>query len=60
MLIRNISFCGKGSVEKTSSGKKRRKAIRQRLLNGELIILPQENFQTVQQASAQYEYEAAV
>jgi acyl-CoA synthetase (AMP-forming)/AMP-acid ligase II len=60
LLIRNISFCGKGSVEKTSSGKKRRKAIRQRLLDGELIILPQENFQTVQQASAQYEYEAAV
>lgn len=41
LLIRNISLCSKGSIEKTSSGKKRRKVIRQRLLDSSITMLPQ-------------------
>jgi acyl-CoA synthetase (AMP-forming)/AMP-acid ligase II len=62
LLLRNISFCAKGSVEKTSSGKKRRKVIRQRLLQGELVMLPQEDYQTPRQQNAgiQNEYQTAI
>lgn len=35
LLVGDILVCAKGSVEKTSSGKKRRKVIRQRYLDGE-------------------------
>ena len=42
LLIINISPCAKGSIEKTSSGKKRRKVIRQRLLNSAVSVLPQD------------------
>ena len=36
LLLTRIIFCGKGSIEKTSSGKKRRKVIRDRLFNHQL------------------------
>lgn len=39
VLLKHIVFCTKGSVEKTSSGKKRRTVIRNRLLNNELKTL---------------------
>lgn len=38
VLIHKVDFCGKNSIEKTTSGKKRRKAIRERYLKGELKI----------------------
>lgn len=39
LLIPHVIFCSKGSIEKTSSGKKRRKVIRDRLLNRKLEII---------------------
>jgi acyl-CoA synthetase (AMP-forming)/AMP-acid ligase II len=39
ILVEHIHFCARGAVEKTSSGKKRRKIIRQRLAEGALEIL---------------------
>ena len=39
ILIQSVIFCTKGAVEKTSSGKKRRKIIRDRFLNQELEII---------------------
>ncbi len=36
VLLSHIVFCGKGSIEKTSSGKKRRKVIRDRLFNHQI------------------------
>ena len=39
VLLQHVIFCKKGAVEKTSSGKKRRKVIRERLLNKQLKIL---------------------
>lgn len=40
LLIKSISLCEKGTIEKTSSGKKRRKVILQRLQNQQLLFLP--------------------
>jgi fatty-acyl-CoA synthase len=37
VLLSCVHFCQRGSVEKTSSGKKRRKIIRQRLIDHQLI-----------------------
>ena len=42
LLLKNISLCTKGSIEKTSSGKKRRKVIGRRLSNAQIIFLPLE------------------
>ena len=39
VLLQHVIFCKKGAVEKTSSGKKRRKVIRERLLNKQLKTL---------------------
>ena len=39
VLVQRVIFCAKGTVEKTSSGKKRRKVIRDRLLNNQLEII---------------------
>ncbi len=39
LLLKHVIFCKKGAVEKTSSGKKRRKIIRERLLDDQLEIL---------------------
>ena len=36
LLVSSIVFCAKGSIEKTSSGKKRRKIIRQRYITNQL------------------------
>jgi acyl-CoA synthetase (AMP-forming)/AMP-acid ligase II len=36
-LLNRVHFCPRGSVEKTSSGKKRRRVIRQRLLDRQLV-----------------------
>ncbi|MGZ8380534.1 MAG: AMP-binding protein [Nitrospira sp.] len=36
VLLTRVSFCPKGIIEKTSSGKKRRKIIRTRLMNNQL------------------------
>ncbi len=38
VLIQSIQACASGSVEKTSSGKKRRKVISQRLVCGEIVL----------------------
>jgi hypothetical protein len=35
-LVADVVLCEKGSIERTSSGKKRRKVIRQRYLDGEI------------------------
>lgn len=40
LLLKNISLCTKGSIERTSSGKKRRKVIGRRLSNSEIVFLP--------------------
>lgn len=49
ILIHHIVFCVKGSIEKTSSGKKRRKVIRDRLINNliETIEVPNERETTI-------------
>jgi acyl-CoA synthetase (AMP-forming)/AMP-acid ligase II len=47
LLVKDIVLCAKGSIEKTSSGKKRRKVIRQRLLDAEICILPQRSIEVV-------------
>lgn len=70
LLIKDISFCTKGSIEKTSSGKKRRKVIRQRILDSEISFLQQRNpmespsrsgqEQTTHLMSAEHEYQATV
>jgi acyl-CoA synthetase (AMP-forming)/AMP-acid ligase II len=39
LLVNLVSFCAKGTVEKTSSGKKRRKIITERFLKGEITII---------------------
>ena len=39
IIINKVSFCEKGSVEKTSSGKKRRQIIKQRFVNGQIEII---------------------
>lgn len=39
VLITRILFCAKGTVEKTSSGKKRRNVIRTRLINNQLELV---------------------
>ncbi len=39
VLIQRVLFCAKGTIEKTSSGKKRRKVIRDRFLNNQLEII---------------------
>lgn len=39
ILVEHIDFCARGAVEKTSSGKKRRKIIRQRLADGSIALL---------------------
>jgi hypothetical protein len=36
VLLTRVLFCPKGTIEKTSSGKKRRKVIRTRLMNNQL------------------------
>lgn len=36
VLLTRVTFCPKGTIEKTSSGKKRRKVIRTRLVNNQL------------------------
>lgn len=36
-LLNRVHFCPKGSIEKTSSGKKRRRVIRQRLIDKQLV-----------------------
>ncbi len=38
LLLTHVYFCGKGSIEKTSSGKKRRKVIKERLINNSLTL----------------------
>ena len=70
LLIKDISFCSKGSIEKTSSGKKRRKIIRQRLLKSGVSVLqeaPREVTQdknigvnSTKDKSAKHEYQATV
>ena len=60
LLITNISFCAKGSIEKTSSGKKRRKVILDRLLSSELQILPGKSIAPHHRESVHHEYSAAV
>ena len=39
MLINRVAFAGKHALEKTSSGKKRRKAIRERFVRQELELI---------------------
>lgn len=36
IILNRIIFCQRGSVEKTSSGKKRRTVIRKRFINGQI------------------------
>jgi len=70
LLVKSISFCTKGSIEKTSSGKKRRKVIRQRLLDSEISFLGKNESRnspadttrnnSVQILSAENEYQATV
>jgi fatty-acyl-CoA synthase len=70
LLIINISLCTKGTIEKTSSGKKRRKVIRQRLMSSEISLLPQDPltqipYQSVQHKSiqdkrAKHEYQPTI
>lgn len=60
VLIRNISICKKGAIEKTSSGKKRRKVIRQRLLDGEVAMLPAAESPLNQQQSRVYEHQTSI
>lgn len=60
ILITNIAFCAKGNIEKTSSGKKRRKVIRRRLLESEIAMLPRTTSISHQHTSIQSEQRAAV
>ncbi|BAV75627.1 acyl-CoA synthetase (AMP-forming)/AMP-acid ligase II [Pseudomonas chlororaphis subsp. aurantiaca] len=39
-LLSRVHFCPRGSIEKTSSGKKRRRVIRQRLIDKQLVAFP--------------------
>ncbi len=39
LILTNILFCQRGTIEKTSSGKKRRAVIRKRLINGKIITI---------------------
>jgi fatty-acyl-CoA synthase len=43
LLVNQILFCPYGTIEKTSSGKKRRRVVQQRLQNGEIQILGREH-----------------
>lgn len=43
ILLNNIIFCAKGSIEKTSSGKKRRKVIKQRYIHHQIKIIQGRN-----------------
>jgi len=43
VMISRILFCVKGTIEKTSSGKKRRKVVQQRFLNGEVVLAEAQN-----------------
>lgn len=43
VLVSRIIFCAKGAIEKTSSGKKRRNVIRERLVNQKLQLIGAEN-----------------
>lgn len=38
VIINKVYLCAKGTIEKTSSGKKRRKVIKQRFVNGQIEI----------------------
>jgi fatty-acyl-CoA synthase len=42
VTLTKVYFCSKGSIEKTSSGKKRRKVVKKRLLSGTLDIFKSE------------------
>ena len=53
LLISNVCLCTKGSIEKTSSGKKRRKIIRQRLVNFEISLLAQEHSNRISKTPVQ-------
>jgi len=43
IYLQKILFCVKGTVEKTSSGKKRRKVVRQRFTEGNISLLERKN-----------------
>lgn len=43
IMISRILFCVKGTVEKTSSGKKRRKVVQQRFVRGEVELVEAKN-----------------
>lgn len=70
LLIKNVCLCTKGSIEKTSSGKKRRKVIRQRLLSSEISLLPEKSLTQIPDKAvqdklnsgirAEYEYQSTV
>jgi len=60
LLIKTISVCSKGSIEKTSSGKKRRKVIKQRLSNSEITVLEKEYPNEFQGENQDYEYQEAI